>query len=59
MIPVLPPFVNYSLVNCVLDPLTLGFKFVMIPKYEPDKVNKYINKYHPNHINSIPVYRED
>lgn len=58
MMPVLPPFVNYSLVNCMLEPLAFGFKVVLIPKYEPDKFDEYINKYHPNHINSIPAYWE-
>lgn len=58
MMPVLPPFVNYSLVNCMLEPLAFGFKVVMIPKYEPDKFDEYVNKYHPNHINSIPAYWE-
>ena len=56
--PVLPPFINYSLVNCMLEPLAFGFKVVLIPKYEPDKFDEYINKYHPNHINSIPAYWE-
>ncbi len=58
MMPVLPPFINYSLVNCMLEPLAFGFKVVLIPKYEPDKFDEYINKYHPNHINSIPAYWE-
>lgn len=58
MMPVLPPFVNYSLVNCMLEPLAFGFKVIMIPKYEPNKFDEYIKKYHPNHINSIPAYWE-
>ncbi len=57
-IPVLPPFVNYSLVNSMLGHLAFGFKVILIPKYEPDKFHEYINKYHPNHINSIPAYWE-
>lgn len=58
MMPVLPPFINYSLVNCMLEPLAFGFKVVLIPKYGPEKFDEYINKYHPNHINSIPAYWE-
>lgn len=58
MMAVLPPFVNYSLVNSMLEPLAFGFKLVLIPKYEHDKFDEYINKYHPNHINSIPAYWE-
>ena len=56
MMPVLPPFINYSLVNSMLEPLSFGFKVVLIPKYESDKFDKYVEKYKPNHINSIPAY---
>lgn len=58
MMAVLPPFINYSLVNSMLEPLAFGFKTVLIPKYEPDKFDEYIEKYKPNHINSIPAYWE-
>ncbi len=58
MMAVLPPFINYSLVNCMLEPLAFGFKTVLIPKYEPNKLDEYIKKYRPNHINSIPAYWE-
>lgn len=58
MMAVLPPFINYSLVNCMLEPLAFGFKTVLIPKYEPEKLGEYIAKYRPNHINSIPAYWE-
>lgn len=55
---VLPPFINYSLVNAMLEPLAFGFKVVLIPKYEPEKFDEYIKKYHPNHLNTIPDYLE-
>lgn len=55
---VLPPFVNYSLANAILEPLAFGFKVVLIPDYRPEMFDKYIEKYHPNHINSIPPYWE-
>lgn len=58
MMPVLPPFINYSLVNSMLEPLALGFQTVLIPQYEPEKFDEYIKRYHPNHINSIPAYWE-
>lgn len=58
MLVVLPPFINYSLVNGMLEPLAFGFKVVMLPKYEPEKFDEYVNKYHPNHTNSIPPYWE-
>ena len=55
---VLPPFINYSLVNSMLEPLAFGFQVILIPKYEPEKFAKYIKKYKPNHISSIPSYWE-
>ena len=55
---VLPPFINYSLVNSMLEPLAFGFQVTLIPKYEPEKFDEYIKKYHPNHISSIPDYWE-
>lgn len=58
MLVVLPPFINYSLANSMLEPLALGISIVLIPNYEPQKFDEYIKKYHPNHINSIPAYWE-
>ena len=55
---VLPPFINYSLVNAMLEPLAFGFQVVLLPKYEPDKFADYVAKYKPNHISSIPAYWE-
>ena len=58
MIAVLPPFVNYSLVNGMIEPLSLGFTLILIPKYEPEKFAEYVTKYHVQHMNSIPAYWE-
>lgn len=55
---VLPPFVNYSLVNGMLEPLAFGFQTILIPDYKPELFAKYIKKYHPNHMNTIPAYLE-
>lgn len=55
---VLPPFINYSLVNSMLEPLAFGFKVVLIPDYKPLKFGKYVKKYQPNYISSIPAYWE-
>ena len=56
--PVIPPFHNYSLVESMMAMLTVGFTVVLIPKYVPEDFVKYIKKYHPNHILSIPSYWE-
>ena len=55
---VLPPFINYSLVNSMLEPLALGIQVIMLPEFKVDKFDKIIMRYHPNHINSIPLYWE-
>ena len=55
---VLPPFVNYSLLESIMAMLAVGFKVVLIPKYEPMDFAKYIKKYKPNQILSIPAYWE-
>ena len=55
---VLPPFINYSLVNSMLEPLYFGFTVILIPQYDPHKFFDYIKKYRPNHISSIPNYWE-
>ncbi len=58
MMAVLPPFVNYSLTNGMLEPLAFGMKLVLLPKYEPLKFADYVKKYMVNHINTIPAYCE-
>lgn len=55
---VLPPFINYSLVNSMLEPLAFGFRVILIPSYDPHKFDEYVKKYRPNHISSIPSYWE-
>ena len=55
---VLPPFINYSLLESVMAMLAEGIKVVLLPKYEPLKFDKYLEKYHPNEVLSIPAYWE-
>ena len=56
MMAVLPPFVNYSLVNSMLEPLAFGMKLVLIPQYNPIKFANYVRKFKVNHVNTIPPY---
>ena len=58
MMPIIPPFHNYSLVNSFFEPLSLGFVVILLPKYEPEKFAIYVKKYKPNHFNGIPSYWE-
>lgn len=55
---VLPPFVNYSLVESMMGMLAVGFVVVLIPSYKPEQFAKYVRKYRPNEILSIPSYWE-
>ena len=55
---VLPPFVNYSLLESIMAMLAVGFIVVLLPKYEPKKFADYIKKYRPNQVLSIPSYWE-
>ncbi len=55
---VLPPFVNYSLVESMMAMFAIGYKVVLIPRYEREKFGSYINQYRPNIILSIPAYWE-
>ena len=55
---VLPPFVNYSLAEAMLGMLSIGFKVALLPKYESMEIGKYIKKYQPYVICSIPTYWE-
>ena len=55
---VLPPFVNYSLAEAMLGMLSIGFKVALLPKYESMELGKYIKKYQPYVICSIPAYWE-
>ncbi len=55
---VLPPFINYSLVQSMLEMIYLGYIVVLLPKYEPGKIWTYLKKYRPNVVLSIPPYWE-
>lgn len=55
---VLPPFVNYSLIESMMAMFVIGFKVALLPKYEPLKLGEYIKKYRPYVIFSIPAYWE-
>lgn len=55
---VLPPFVSYSLVQSMIEMITIGYSVVLLPKYEPNQFDRYIREYHPNVVLSIPAYWE-
>lgn len=53
---VLPPFVNYSLVEAMMAMLAIGYQIALIPDYKPLKITEYVRKYRPNIVLSIPAY---
>ncbi len=55
---VLPPFINYSLLEATMAMLNIGYKVVLIPKYETYRFAEYVKKYRPTVILSIPPYWE-
>lgn len=55
---VLPPFINYSLLEATMAMLSIGYKVVLIPKYETNRFAEYVKKYRPTVILSIPPYWE-
>lgn len=54
----LPPFTAYGIVNAIHDPLYLGFKNTLVPKFEPKDFPVLIRKYKPNHVLSGPILWE-
>ena len=55
---VLPPFINYSLVESMMAMFAIGYKVVLLPDYKPRQFSTYLEKYRPNIILSIPPYWE-
>ena len=55
---VLPPFINYSLIEAMMAMFAIGYQVVLIPDYQPLKFAEYVKKYRPNIILSIPPYWE-
>lgn len=55
---IMPPFIAYGLVIGFVMPLCRGMKVVIIPKFEVEKFDLYIDKIKPNHIMGVPAYVE-
>ncbi|MBR0540830.1 MAG: acyl--CoA ligase [Clostridia bacterium] len=55
---VLPPYVNYSLVSSMIEPIAQGCTVILVPDFKPEKFAEYARKYKPVFISSIPPYWE-
>ena len=54
----MPPFSSYGLGNGVHVHLCAGIKLIMIPSYDPSKIDEQIVKYKPNRIACTPSHYE-
>lgn len=55
---ILPPYVNYSLVSSMIEPIAQGCTAILIPDYKPEMFAEYARDYKPVFISSIPPYWE-
>ena len=54
----LPLAVSYGIAVGVHMALTMGIRDILIPKFDPDKLDQLILKYKPQHIIGVPVFYE-
>ena len=55
---IMPPFIAYGLVCGFSLPLCLGMRVTIIPKFEAEQFDSYIQKHQPHHIMGVPSYVE-
>lgn len=55
MLTFLPPFIAYCVVNAIHDPLYMGFRNIIVPKFDPNDFPKLMKKYRPNHVLAGPI----
>lgn len=51
-----PMWINYSLLNMIHEPLSLGVTLILDPLFKPENIFERNKKYKLNHILSIPAY---
>lgn len=54
----MPPFASYGLGNGIHVHLSCGMKLVLIPTYDPSKIEEQLLKYKPNRIACSPAHYE-
>ena len=55
---IIPMFSSYGIVSSLHMPLSLGLEVVIIPKFDPEKVGRYVKKYRPEHTLLVPAHYE-
>ena len=53
---IMPPFIAYGVGNGLHLPLACGMEVYLIPKFDPKKFDKLLDKYHPNHMTGVPTH---
>ena len=51
----LPPFIAECIINAIHDPLYMGVRNIIVPKFAPEDFPKLMKKYRPNHVLSGPI----
>ena len=57
MLNVMPIFLAYG-INMLNMSLSQGVTNIIIPKFDPNKFDEYLIKYHPNHFFGVPSFYE-
>lgn len=55
---IMPPFIAYGIGNGLHLPLTCGQEVILIPKFDPQKYDQLLLKYHPQHMVGVPSHYE-
>ena len=53
---IMPPFIAYGIGTGLHFPLAVGMEDVLIPAFDPEKFDKMLLKYKPNHISGVPSH---
>ena len=53
---IMPPFIAYGVGNGLHLPLVVGMEVILIPQFNPEKFDKLLIKYKPNHMTGVPSH---
>ncbi len=53
---IIVPFVAFGLVLAMHGPMTLGWKSILVPKFEASKFDDLVIKHRPNGVMGVPTY---
>ena len=58
LLSIMPPFIAYGVVNGIHVVLCRGMQIVMVPAFDPSKLDELLLKYHPSHMLATPTHYE-